>query len=140
MIQSNGIYAGTFDEFRDFIIQKIYEDCQNERKSDFCGVDIGFCHTITSLDKYYQNKGYGFEECKEDVEGWYGVHLLEAGFEDSSNRQFCSNYYGGGDFGVCDIFLDDLDKEYVAREVEKMITSTFGYGHSKEICVWEEQK
>ena len=129
MKHENYIYAGTFDEFRNFIIDKIYEDCKNEKETSFKGYDFAFCTSNPSLDS-------DIKELYDDAEGWYGIKVLESPFNDSSNRQFISNYYGGGDFGICNIFLDDLNRDYIAREVEKMITLTFGYGYSKESCVW----
>lgn len=133
MKQENNIYAGTFDEFRKFLIDRIYEDCK-KKCSEFCGYNIGFCHSEDFSETKDVQKLY------DDVSGWYGVAHLDSMFEPTSSRQFYSDYYGGGDFGSCDIFLDDLDRDYVAREVEKMITMTFGYGHSHDTCVWEEAK
>ena len=128
MKHKNNRYAGTFSEFRDFIIDKIYEDCQNEKLTNFKGYDIGF--TDLSLKK-------DFEELLNNADGWFGVTVLQSPFSDNSNRQFISDYYGGGDFGICNIYLADVDKEYVAREVEKMFNSTFNHKSTNDICVWE---
>lgn len=133
MKHEGNIWAGTFDEFREFIIDRIYEDCQNEKHSDFKNYNFAFCYTLNDLT-------HTVKELYDDAEGWFGIKYLDTGFESSSSRQFVSDCYGGGDFGVCSIFLDDIDRDYVAREVEKMITMTFGYGHGSEICVWEEEK
>ena len=140
MKHEGNIWAGTFGEFREFIIDRIYEDCQNEKHSDFKNYNFAFCYTLNDLT-------HTVKELYDDAEGWFGIKYLDAGFESSGWRQFVSDYYGGGQFGVCSIFLldfnrdfSDFDRDYVAREVIKMITMTFGYGHSSEICVWEEEK
>lgn len=131
MKHKNNRYAGTFSEFRDFIIDKIYKDCQNEKKTNFKGYDVALTDLSIETD---------LEKLINNAEGWFGVKVLHSLFEDSSNRQFISDYYGGGDFGICNIFLDDIDREYVTREVEKMFGFTFGHIKDSDICVWEESK
>ena len=128
MIYEEGVWAGTFGEFRNFLTGRIYDTCSEG--VDFRGYDIGFCHTAEDVSA-------GARALADDVCGWYGVKSLDAGFDSTASRQFCSDYYGGGDFGCCSICTDDMDTEYVTREVEKMIAATFGCGHGQDICVWE---
>lgn len=131
MIHEGNIYAGTFDEFKRFLSDRIYEDCLNKRHSDFKGYDFAFLPWAKVGVDDDANRLY------KEAEGWFGVKALESPFNDSSNRQFISDYYGGGDFGMCNIFLDDVEPEYVSREVDKMISmTTCSHGD----CVWEELK
>lgn len=131
----DGIYAGTLLDFYRFIQYEIFKDCQ-ERKPKFKGYDVGFCHTYTRYDL----PALDVKEAYDDVQGWYGVKLLDTGFESYSTRQFCSDYYGGGDFGCCDIYTDDIDEAYVNREVEEMLNKTFRNNFSTEVVCWEESK
>ena len=127
--KTRDVWAGTFGEFRDFIIDKIYEDCQNNKKTNFRGYDVAFTDLSLEAD---------CEELLSKADGWFGVKVLQSPFSDNSNRQFISDFYGGGNFGICNIFLAD-DKEYIAREVVKMLNSTFKK-YTDDICVWEESK
>lgn len=136
MKHENNKWAGTFDEFKEFIIDKIYEDCQNEKRTSFKGYDIGFCELAPDND---------VKKLHEDAEAWFGIKVLDSPFNDSSNRQFISDYYGGGNFGICNIYLDDIDRDYIAKEVDKMLEMTFGirvfckaWNGLKQTCVWEE--
>lgn len=136
MKNENGIYAGTMHDFYVFIKKKIYDDCQDVKQTHFNGYDVGFCH---SYDRYDLPK-HSVSELRENVQGWFGVKVIDTGFESTSSRQFCSDYYGGGDFSCCDIYLDDSDESYVNRLVEDMLNKTFGGVHSTAVVVWEVSK
>ena len=135
MKYENGIYAGSLLEFFQFIQEKIYEDCNKYKYTDFKNVDMAFCHTYQLSDL----KAHTTDELKDDEDGWFGVKVLNPGFDSTSTRQFCSDFYGGGDFACCDIYIDDADRSYVNKEVEEMLLKTFkGHGKYTDLCVWEE--
>lgn len=121
------IFAGTKDEFISYVAEQIYADCQKE-KPEFKGIDFGSVdcsvNECTDMQKLY-NSSFA----------WFGIVALPNYFESYSTRQFAADYYGGGSFGVCDIYTDDMDIESVKKDLTKMLKEALD--NSSYTIVWE---
>ena len=128
MINQRKIYTGSKEEFITYVAEQVLLDCQ-KKKSEFKGIDFG------SID-YNVNDYTDMQELYDNTTAWCGIIALPNYFESYSTRQFAADYYGGGDFGVCDIYTDDMDIESVTKEVAKMLTHCLDNDCGQTI-VWE---
>jgi len=121
------VFAGSKDEFISYVAEQIFTDCQ-KKKSEFKGIDFGSIGCLitdyTDMQKLYDN-----------TSSWCGIIALPNHFEAYANRQFICDYYGGGIFGVCDIYTDDMDIESVKKDVAKMLEECLEI--SDYSIVWE---
>lgn len=56
----------------------------------------------------------------DDVDGWYGLHAIDAGF-DSENLILVFDYYGGNCFDVLEICSAFYTQDVLKRELERCI-------------------
>ena len=128
VIENHGtIFAGSKDEFISYVAEQILTDCQ-KKKSEFKGIDFSSIY-------YEVSDKTNIQEAYDDASAWYGIVALPNYFEAYANRQFAADYYGGGSFGVCDIYTDDMDIESVKKDVTKMLKEALD--NSSCTIVWE---
>lgn len=127
MRHESGFYAGTEDEFIDFAATKIFEDCKL-KQSRFKGIDFG------STDEPISEIMLSIANTEAD--DWHGIKVIPDMFDSSSYRQYMSDAYGGGDFGTCNICLEDATFPYVRWELCKMLNNSLN--EAGRVIVWEE--
>ena len=121
------VFAGTKEEFLDYVAKEILVDCR-KKESEFKRIDFGSTgctvNECTDMQKLY-----------DSTAAWYGITVVPNYFDASADRQFIADYYGGGSFGVCDIYTDDMDIESVKKDAAKMLKECLN--NSDSTIVWE---
>jgi len=121
------IFAGTKEEFLDYVAKEILADCR-KKESEFKRIDFGSTdctvNECTDMQKLY-----------DGTVCWYGITVVPNYFDASADRQFIADYYGGGSFGVCNIYTDDMDIESVKKDAAKMLKECLN--NSDSTIVWE---
>ena len=128
VIENKTVFAGTKDEFVSYVAERIFQNCQ-KKTSEFNEID--FASVDCEVNEYSDmNLVY------EDASSWCGIKAIPwKWFEPHSYRQYVADYYNGGCFGTCDIFIDDMDIGYVKQEVLKMLA--WCLDESGSTIVWE---
>ena len=136
IIQKGNKYLGNFEDFKRFISDKIMQSCKERTK--FKVYDFAEC----DLPNYNVTVKMGEEsnivDCMYDnVQGWYGIQELKSPFDNNScERQFISDYYGGGFFDCANVYTEDLQYEDIRKAVNSLVRNkNFTAG---TVIIWEE--
>lgn len=124
IIKKENKYVGSFDDFQRFLASRLKVVCETKEK--FGVVNFAEC----SLPAYNLTVTIGeqsnvVDSAYNNTCGWFGVMELKSPFNDfnneSSERQFVSDFYGGGYFDCANIYTGDMDDEDIKKAVKTLV-------------------
>ena len=135
IIRKENKYVGSFEDFQRFLADRLKLVCKTKEKF---GV-VNFAER--SLPDYNLTVTIGEQSnivdgAYNNACGWFGVMELKSPFNnDSEDRQFISDYYGGGYFDCANIYTGDMDDEDIKKAVKMLVRNKDINGNAT--VVWE---
>lgn len=136
IIKKDNKYVGGFEDFQRFLTDRLKVVCETREK--FGVVNFAEC----SLPAYNLTVTIGEQSNVVDCAynntcGWFGVMELKSPFNNqSSERQFISDFYSGGYFDCVNIYTGDLDDEDIKKAVRALVRNK-NINSSNATVVWE---
>lgn len=121
IIKKDNKYIGSFEDFQRFLADKL--KVVLETRDKFGVVNFAEC----SLPAYNLTVTIGeqnnvVDSAYNNTCGWFGVQELKSPFNnDSEERQFISDFYGGGYFDCANIYTGDVDNEDFKKVVKSLV-------------------
>lgn len=121
IIKKDNKYVGSLEDFQRFLTDRLKVVCETREK--FGVVNFAEC----SLPDYNMTVTIGEQSNTVDCAynntcGWFGVQELKSPFNNqSSERQFVSDFYGGGYFDCVNLYTGDMDFEDVKKAVKTLV-------------------
>lgn len=121
VIRKENKYVGSLEDFQRFLTGRL--KFVFETKEKFGVVQFAEC----SLPAYNLTVTIGeqsniVDSAYNNTCGWFGVQELKSPFNNtSSERQFISDYYGGGYFDCVNIYTGDIDDEDIKKAVKALV-------------------
>lgn len=129
-------YVGTLEDFRKFLAKKLRYACETREKFkgiDFALVDLGTQDFTVKIENGENNI---IEGAYHNALNWYGVQELVALFDNQSDeRQFVSNLYGGGYFDCVNFYADDIEGIDFYKEAGELLRNKDI--NSADLIIWE---
>lgn len=129
-------YVGTFEDFRKFLAKKLQYACETHEKLrdiNFALVDVGTQDFTVNIENGENNI---IESAYHNAIDWYGIQELVALFDNQTDeRQFVSNLYGGGYFDCANFYTDDIECIDFNREAGKLLCNKDI--NSTDLVIWE---
>ena len=121
IIRKENKYIGSFEDFQRFLASRLKVVLETREK--FGVVNFAECSLPTyNLTVTIGEQSNIVDSAYNDTCGWFGVQELKSPFNnDSSERQFISDYYGGGYFDCVNIYTEDLDYEDIKKAVKSLV-------------------
>ena len=138
VLKKSNKYLGSFEDFKKFVARKMKVACEKHETFngyDFALVDMPSYDITVNLDT--QEDSNVVYSAYNNATGWYGIQELKSPFDDASDdRQFISDYYGGGSFAciVIDTIYHDTDYNNGINMLTAKCTIC-----DKDTVVWEEK-
>lgn len=136
IIKKDNKYVGSFEDFQRFLADRIKLVC--ETKDKFGIVDFTECTlpdynvTVTIGEQSNIIVGAYNNAC-----GWFGIRELKSPFDNqSSERQFISDYYGGGYFDCANLYTGDMDYEDIKKAVKSLVRNK-NINSGSAMVLWE---
>ena len=122
IIKKDNKYVGSLADFQRFLTDRLKVVCETKEK--FGVVQFAEC----SLPAYNLTVTIGeqsniVDSVYNNACGWFGVQELKSPFNNHSDveRQFISDYYGGGYFDCANIYTGDMDDEDIKEAVKTLV-------------------
>lgn len=136
IIKKDNKYVGSFEDFQRFLADRL--NVVLETREKFGVVNFAEC----SLPAYNLTVTIGKQSniiisAYNNTCGWFGIRELKSPFDNqSSERQFISDYYGGGYFDCANIYTGDMDFEDIKKAVSTLVRNK-NINSSNATVVWE---
>lgn len=121
VIKKENKYVGSFEDFQRFLAVRIEVVCKTKEK--FGIVNFAEC----SLPAYNLTVNIGeqsnvVDSAYNNTCGWFGIQELKSPFNNNSEeRQFISDFYGGGYFDCANLYTGDFDREDIKKAVKTLV-------------------
>ena len=136
VIKKENRYVGSFEDFQRYLADRLKLVCETRDK--FGVVNFAEC----SLPAYNLTVTIGEQSnivdgAYNNTCGWFGIQELKSPFNnDSEERQFISDFYGGGYFDCANLYTGDMDNEDVKKAVRTLVRNK-NINSGNATIVWE---
>lgn len=136
IIKKENRYVGSFEDFQRFLADRLKVVLETREK--FGVVNFAEC----SLPAYNLTVTIGeqsnvVDSAYNNTCGWFGIQELQSPFDNGSeDRQFISDYYGGGHFDCANIYTGDTYDEDIKKAVRALVRNK-DINSSSATVVWE---
>lgn len=136
IIRKDNKYVGSLEDFQRFLTDRFKVVCETREK--FGVVNFAEC----SLPDYNLTVTIGeqsniVDSAYNNTCGWFGIQELKSPFNNhSEERQFISDFYGGGYFDCANLYTCDTDYEDIKKAVKTLVRNK-NINSSNATVVWE---
>ena len=136
IIRKENKYVGSFEDFQRFLTDRLKTVCETSEK--FGVVNFAECslpdYNLTVIIGEQSNV---VDSAYNNVCGWFGVRELKSPFSNASEeRQFISDFYGGGYFDCANIYTGDMDSADIKKAVKTLVRNK-NINSGNATIVWE---
>lgn len=121
IIKKDNKYVGSLEDFQRFLTDRLKVVCETREK--FGVVNFAECSLPDgNLTVTIGEQSNIVDSAYNNTCGWFGIQELKSPFDNhSEERQFISDYYGGGYFDCANIYTVDMDYEDIKEAVKTLV-------------------